>query len=322
MKTFLLIISLAIPFLSHSQILVESVEGDEIIQNPNGLANGHLLGSLNSNDQSLQFKTYFALPNNNGVMPLKYITAGIKAKPSDGVATLFSAGKFNASTNYNVGYTKIYLFTNREKESNLIDFVTVRYDFQVNKYTLFKNDTIFSKQVSNFNFNGSSLSFNYNLLVKGKHLITAILGYTRTNNYSTLQGVEVKDYTRVYDSTSTTFREYGKTITGRQGTYEEFDRFPVRFAYTNCPSENEEDKDKLKIGYTIYYSTNLGKIKLISNIGGILYLTKQSEKTGVRVPIIGLGIQSNDFFDVQNKGNSLSKRLTYSLTTTFNLANF
>lgn len=307
----------------HSQTLIETVEGDEIIQNPNGLTNSLLFGSLNSTEQSLQFKTFYSLPNKNGVTPLKFISAGVKGKPSDGIATLFSGGKFNPSTNFNLAYTKIYLFTNRDNDkSKLTDFVTIRYDYQVNKYTLFKTDTTFNKQISNFNFNGSSLSVNYNLLIKGKHLVTAILGFSKKNNYSDLETVEVKDYKMILDTVSNTYREYGKTVTGKQGKYEEFDRFPIRLAYTYCPSEDEKDKDKLKFGFTVYYSANLGKTKPISNFGGIFYLTKQSEKTGVRVPIIGLGIQSNDFFDVQNKATTLSKRVTYNLTTTFNLASF
>jgi hypothetical protein len=50
-----------------------------------------------------------------------------------------------------------------------------------------------------------------------------------------------------------------------------------------------------------------------------LFLTKQSEKTGIRTPVIGLGIQANDISDNLNIGNNLTKRVTFNLTTIFNL---
>lgn len=311
-----------LPSILVAQSLMETVGGDEIFVNPNGLINNFLLGSINPTEQSLQIKTFYALPNPSGITPNKYFVIGAKGKPSDGIATLFSGGKFNPSNNFNISYIKIFLFADRDNEkSKIIDFVTLKFDQTVNKYTLFRPDSVFNNQINNFNFNGSALTVNYNLLIKGRHLASAIFGYSRQNNYSDLEQTEIRDFKTIMDL-SGKIKEYGKTITGRLGEYKEYDRFPLRLSYTICPSEDEKDKDKLKSGFTLYYSANLGKTKPVTNLGFVLFLTKPSEKTGIRNSIINLGVQANDFFDVKNKETALKKRLVFTLATIFNLATF
>ncbi|RRA95542.1 hypothetical protein [Paenimyroides viscosum] len=316
----LIAITILFPALSFGQVFLETLEGDEITLNPIGINNGAILGSLNSSEQSLQFKSVFTLPNKNGVLPNQFVTLSVKGKPSDGIATLFSGGNFNPSTAINLAYSKIHLFSDKDKaDAKFIDFFTLKAGYNVNKQTLFKSDTLFKDQINDFTFEGLDLSFNYNALLSGKNLLTVSIGYAQKNNYSKLDKVEIKDFATITDSLSGTSRTYSETINGRMGNYKEYESFPFRIAYTSCPSEFKEDENKMKFGYTLYYSSEFGNNTPAHNLGALLFLTKQSEKTGIRTPVIGLGIQANDISDNLNKGNNLTKRVTFNLTTTFNL---
>lgn len=309
----------SIPFLSFGQVLLETLDGEEITLNPDGLKNSIIIGNLNSSEQSLQFKTLFALPDKEG-KPIRFFSLGLKGKPSDGIFTLFSGGNFNPSTNINLSFSKIHLFSKRDKEeSSFTDFFSIKGEYNVNKLTIFKSDTIFKNQINNFNFQGGGMSFNYNALVSGKNLFTFSLGYQQKNNYSKLETIEVQDFKTITDSVTGTTRQYGKVVNGKTGSYKEFESFPIRFGYTYCPSEIEEDKDKLKFGFSLYYASEFGKFIPSHNFGTLLFLTKQNEKSGIRTPIIGLGIQANDLTDNMNKGNTVTQRLTFNLTTTFNI---
>lgn len=319
-KYLLIMMLLSTPVLVFGQVLLETLDGDEITLNPLGINNSNIIGNLNSSEQSLQFKTLFALPNKNGVIPNSFFTIGLKGKPSDGIFTLFSGGNFNPSTNINLSFTKVHLFSNRDKtESGFTDFFSIKGEYSVNKLTLFKTDTIFKNQINNFNFQGGGLSFNYNALFSGKNLFSFSIGYLSKNNYSKLESVEIRDYNTIIDTVSGTNREYSKVVNGKTGNYKEYESFPMRFAYTYCPSELEEEKDKLKFGFSIYYSSEFGKFTPSHNFGTLLFLTKQNDKSGIRVPVIGLGIHANDLTDNMNKGNTLSKRISFNLTTTFNI---
>jgi len=309
------------PILTFSQVLLETVDGDEITLNPLGLSNSIIIGNLNSSEQSLQFRTLFALPNTKGVIPNSFFTLGLKGKPSDGIFTLFSGGNFNPSTNINLSYTKVYLFSNRNNaESNVTDYFTIKGEYNVNKFTLFKSDTLFKNQINHFNFGGGGLSFNYNALVSGKNLFAFSIGYLSKNNYSKLESIEIRDYKTITDTISGTSREYGNVVNGKMGNYKAYESFPIRFGYTYCPSELEDDQEKLKFGFSIYYTSEYGKFIPSHNLGTLLFLTKQTENTsGIRVPIIGIGIQAHDFTDNANNGNNLSKRVSFNLTTTFDI---
>ncbi|HEY5123857.1 MAG TPA: hypothetical protein VIK14_09000 [Ignavibacteria bacterium] len=322
MKFIIIILAIIIiPIVSFGQVLLETIDGEEISLNPNGLSNSILIGNLNSTEQSIQFRTMFALPHRNGVLPNSFITLGLKGKPSDGIFTLFSGGNFNTSTNINLSFTKIHLFSNEDNlESKFTDFYSIKADYNVNKQTIFKTDTLFNKQINNVNFEGNGLSFTYNALISGKYLLTFIVAYSHKDNYSKLETVEVKDFKTIVDSLSGTTRQYGKVVNGKMGNYQEFDRFPLRLGYTYCPSESKEDKDKLKFGFTLYYSSEFGKNIPVHNIGALLFLTMQND-SGIRTPIIGLGLQANDLNDNMNKNNALTKRVSINLTTTFNIAN-
>ena len=313
---FLGIIAL-FPSLFFCQILLETIDGNEITLNPNRLNNNVILGNLNTSEESIQFKSLFKFNNSEGVMPDKYLTIGIKGKPSDGIVTIFSNGNFNKSTNLNVSFTKLNFLL--PKDSKEIDFITLKLDYNINEYVLFNPDTLFTKQINKFNFESLGISFNYNLLISGKNLVNFSMGFLQKNNYSKLKPYEIVDSQNVTDPETGTIRYFEKKINGKIGNYNEFDSFPIRFGYTLCPSENENELEKLKFGYSIYYSSEFGKFKPIHNLGSILYLTKQSEKTGIRFPILGIGMQLEDLTDNLNKNNSITKRISFNLSTTFNI---
>ena len=52
----------------------------------------------------------------------------------------------------------------------------------------------------------------------------------------------------------------------------------------------------------------------------MVFLTKQNEKSGLRAPVIGFSVQANDITDNANKGNTLSKRVSFNLTSTFSIS--
>lgn len=321
MKKYLILILLfKLPLLTFSQVLLETLDGDEITLNPLGLNNSLVFGSINSSEQSLQFRTIIALPNRSGVMANRFFTIGLKGKPSDGIVTLFSGGNFNAGTNINLSFSKIHLFSNKDKQdAKFTDFFSIKAEYNVNKLTVFRTDTVFKFQVSNFNFEGGGMSFNYNALFSGKNLFNFSIGYSQKNNYSKLESIEVQDYKTIVDSVTGTTRQYGKVVNGKMGSYKEYESFPIRFGYTYCPSEIKKDEEKLKFGFSLYYSSEFGKFIPSHNLGTLLFLTKQNDKSGIRAPIIGLGIQANDFTGNLNKNNTVTQRLTFSLTTTFNI---
>jgi len=159
-------------------------------------------------------------------------------------------------------------------------------------------------------------------LIKGKHLLTSIIGYSDKSNYEDLDKIEIKDYYNSTNLVTNSNREVSTTTSARIGNYKEFNCFPIKLGYTMCPSEHEADASKLKFGFTLYYSTFFGEEKPNHNLGSILFFTKQNDKSGVRVPLFGIGLFAKDITNNQDSDSSLSKRISVNLTTTFNLFSF
>lgn len=304
---------------ANAQVLLETPDGEELLQNPIGISNSTLIGNFNISEQSAQFKTIFILPH-KGIFPNQYFTLGLKGKPTNGISTLFAGGKLNPGTNLNLSYTKVNLFSN--PMSKFIDYFSVRADYNLNKFTVFNPDNDFKSQFENINFQGGGVSLNYNNLVFGKNLFTLSAGYRFMNNYLSLDQVEVRDYKILHDNESDTYREYGKIVTGRRGQYKEYHSFPLRLGYTLTPSEYEEEQEDIKFGFTLYYMTDFGDFKPAHNIGAVLFLTKQNLDTGVRIPIVGLGIQVNDMSGNIDRNKKFSERVLFNLTTAFNITGF
>ncbi len=323
MKTLVSILfTLFLASIATGQVIIESTDGTEIATNIDAsspLSKTTFLGLVNTTEQSFQLKSIIAKRDdaNLGSQLESYFIINLKAKPSDGIATLFNNGNFNPSTTSSLTYGRSYVFS-KPTSTKFTDYFTLKAEYNVNKYTLFNPDTVFSKQISNSTFKGLGISFSYNVFVSGANLFNFSLGYAQKNNYSSLENIEILDYAIQIDSVSSTFRQSGKTVNGKTGTYSEYECFPFRAAYTYCPSEDAADKNKLKIGFSIYYASQFGKTKPIHNLGTVLFLTKANEKTGVRTPTIGLGVQANDINNTLNSSSFLTKRISFNLTTVFN----
>lgn len=305
-----------------AQIFFEDAEGDEIFITPDELTNNRILGKVNTSAQTLEFRSFISLPNPDGIIPQKYITVAVKGKPSDGIATLFNNGNFNTSTSASLGYIMVKPFSSKNIEANdkTTDYFVANLVFEKNRYTLFNPNIDLESQISSLNFAALRLEGNYNLLIGGQHLLSATAGYGRSNNYNDLKVVEIQDTQLVAGAANGATRTSTTTINARQGMYEEFDIFPARLAYTFCPSE--ADEDQLKLGFTAFASRNFGNVSSFTKLGSIIFLAKVDPDTGVRVPTIGLIIQSDDFFDEANSNNSLTKRVSVGLTTTFTISQY
>lgn len=307
-----------------SQSLLQTSDGVEIVNNNMNVAHDILLGNVNTSDESLQLKAILALKNKTRVLPSEYFTFTVKGKPSGGVSKLFSGGDFNVNSNYKLGFNQLGLFSDKSMNStsSFFDFYSVEYEFALKKHVLYKPVNPYDQQIDKFTFKGHSVTFNYNMLFKGKHLVTSIVGFSNTSNYDDLDDIEIKDFTLMNSPDFSGQREAGSKLNAKTGEYREYNTIPLRLAYTYLTSEEEENKDRFKIGFTVYYANNMGKEKPVSNLGGIVFLTKQDKVSGVRNPVLGIVVQGNDIFNVKDSGDSFGKRLSIGLTSTFNLLNF
>ena len=318
-RVVVLLSLLLLPVMGFSQVLLESTDGEELLQNTIGITNSSVIGNFNISEQSAQFKAIVVLPH-DGIIPNQYFTFGLKAKPTNGVSTLFSGGKLNPGTNLNMSYTKMNLFSNIM--SNFVDYVSVRADYNLNRFTVFNPDNSYADQFENFNFHGGGIAVNYNNLYAGKHLFTVSLGYHYLNNYLQLAKVDIRDYKTVHDGDSNASREYGKTVSGRMGKYRTYQAMPVHVGYTLTPSEYAEEQEDIKLGFTVYYRSELAVSKPLHNVGAVFFLTKQKSDTGVRIPYVGVGFQLNDLAGSHSHHKSITGRMAFNLTTAFNLTSF
>lgn len=303
-----------------SQNILKTVEGDEILFNSLGQKSNSTFMTVNTSEQSTELKSVIKLKNKEGALPKEFLSLGIKAKASDGIATVFKNGRINSGVNFNISFFKVNLFYN-EKHKN-IDFFSINAGYNSNKYTLFDKEKTFDDQVEKVNFSGYDFSFNYNVLIKGKHLMTLIMGYSDKSNYNDLDKIDIKDYYDVINPNDNSIREIGTTSTARIGNYKEFNSYPVKIGYTLCPSEHEAEATKLKFGFTVYYSSFFGDNIPRHDLGSILFFTKQNEKSGIRVPLFGIGLLATDISNNLDSESNFSKRVIMNLTTTFNLFNF
>lgn len=315
-KVFTLLLLVLSPFYLSSQALLETSDGEELLQNPMGITGSTLIGNFNISEQSAQFKSIFVLPH-SGIFPNQYLTLGLKAKATNGVSTLFSGGKLNPGTNLNLSYTKMNLFSN--PVSSFVDYFSFRADYIFNKFTVFNPENEFDEQFEDIRFRGGGVAFNYNNLVGGKNLFTLSLGYHYRNNYLTLDPTDIRDYKTVHNEASGISREYGKTVSGRSGIYKEYHAVPILIGYTLTPPEYEEEKDDIRFGFTLFYRTELTNHKPSHDIGGVVFLTRQNAESGVRVPVIGLGIQVADITGSIHSDKRFTERVSLNLTTSFNI---
>ncbi len=304
----------------HSQSLLQTTDGVEIVSNNMNVTQDILLGNVNTSDESLQMKAVLALKNATGVLPSRYLTFAVKGKPSNGISKLFSGGDFSVNSNYKIGFNKLGVFSG--KTGRFFDYYSIEYEFDLKKNVLYRPENAYTGQVDKFTFKGHSVTLNYNMLFNGKHLLTSIIGFSNKNNYADLDDIEIKDFFLINDPNSTAQREVGRSVNAKSGDYREYNALPLRLAYTYLTSEEYENRDKLKIGFTVYYANTISREKPVSNLGGIIFLTKQDKVSGIRNPVLGIVVQGNDLFNVKASQDNFGNRLTIGLTSTFNLLNF
>lgn len=308
MKAVILIcLLIGSPLLLRGQVLLETQQGDIVTFAPNAVTSS-LFGVLNANDQSLSVRFLYGLPNPVGVLPKKYFSFGLKAKPTNGIASLISDGKLSAGANISAAFTKIDLFTCGGK---YLDFVTINTSYEAFKYDLFKADTLFKSQIYSKRFKGFNLGLSYNLLVKGAHLFVVSMGYSRKNNISSLKLIDITDQTASYDSSGVN-RTLSNKLSARKGTYKEFDRYPIRVSYTYVPPDGGVG---VKPGWSLYLKRDSSEDKRIMDLGVLLFFT--TSKIGSRMPVVGINLQADDFSDVQRRNNGLLNRLSLGLTSVF-----
>lgn len=83
-------------------------------------------------------------------------------------------------------------------------------------------------------------------------------------------------------------------------------------------SDDQAAIKKLRIGYTAYFKNIASDRRPKQDLGIIFFLTKQVT-SGVRTPVLGLNIQAEDPFGINNQDSSLQDRVSIGLTSIFSL---
>ncbi len=330
---------LAIPFAIMSsqlkaQILLEDKNGDQIANNAPIYANtgsgvpgiNLSLIKLNTGDQSLGFN-YITTTKNFNPSNYRINEFGIKARPTEGYAAVFSNGQFSPGIRASYSYTKVPLL---KTSSNYTDWGGFSVNYDIDRYALFRRDTVFANQFSTKTFRGINLGLNYNALINSIWILNFKVGYSRRNNYDDLNSIDAEDYNIINDPASRLVRQIIRKRTAKEGIFKEFDAYPFILAFTKATSSDDpSDPDpvvkanskKLKIGYTVYFKNLASEQLPKSDMGLIFFLTQQDNKQnkGVRTPVFGLNIQASDPFDVEKQKNSLLDKITVGFTSIFSL---
>lgn len=324
----LLLLSLFFFNFSYTQQLLETREGDPLyspILSSSGLSisRSTAIFKVNVVEQSLGGEFYKRLAHTitNPRTSNKYwiINAGIKAKPTEGYASVFKNGQFSPGVNFSIATTYFKVF-----DANNSKTLTQRYDdftdwggfylnFNVNKYQLYKSDTTFTNQLYSKTFNGGEIGLNYNMLFRSQYLLSAKIGYARKSNFSDLDETQIEDIKSEYDTISKTTRNIKTTKTARLGSkYAEFDALNLKIAFTRLTQGGAGSS--LSIGYSGYIDIKGSSIaRPTANIGVILFLSKL--KDYISTPLIGFDFQFVDITDSKKAGNSLFRRFSLGITS-------
>lgn len=308
MKKFLLFVFLITPIFSFCQVLIETLEGEEIVINSGKFPEKfRIITNINSSAEAIQAKAYFRLDSTE-IISKKTLLFGYKIKPSEGIAKLIADGNVSSSMTFNVAYSH-YLGSSC--------FFNLLGAYNIEKSILFDPERDYGKQIDEFNYKGVSLVASYNYLYKGSYLITGSFGYARKNNYSDLTKIEVSEYSFLQnpnDSTLTT--GYGKVTDARIGDYKKYDSYPLKISLTYLPIEDRAKANDILPGGCLYYSCSFSNMTPNHKIGAVIFITKQDSKTGVRAPVLGIGTQLNDLTDNLDTGKTIGKRISVNLSAT------
>ena len=323
-KIFLCTLQLVIcSLMGFSQVLLEDKQGDQIANNSpiftrlTGTNINTSLIKLNTGDQSIGFN-YIVSSKIYDPSNYRIFEYGVKAKSADGAAAIFSNGQFSPGVKFTYSITQVTLLSDG---SQYLDWGGINIGYAIDKYTLYKKDTIFANQTYSKNFKGLTITFNYNALIKSRWIVNARIGYSRRNNYDELNPVNIQDITSITDPATSVLRQITKNKTAREGIYAENDSWPMVIALTKATATDpagSNDASKLRLGFTAYLKNIISTGKPKTNVGLLFFLTKQ-DKAGIRAPVFGIDIQATDPFDVNHVNNGLQNRLALGLTTVFTL---
>lgn len=325
MKSFLTILIFIISAaVSHAQILLEDKTGEVIIRNQFRKDDNTSLIKVNTGDESIGFN-YIKSSKLNDQNNYSIHEFGIKAKPTEGYASVISTGQFSPGIKINYALTKLRIFS-QNTLSNYIDWGGFEVNYSINKYALYNSSADFQNQIyfktvkplaiqAFYNYLFTAGKFNSRLLLTGK------IGYKKSNNYDQLQNIKIQDIKSITGSDGTV-RQVVNDRTGRQGNFLEYEGYPITFAFTFLTRSDSDANlaKKLRIGFNGYWKTLATSAnKPQTNIGTIIFLTKQDEKTGIRVPNFGINIDASDPFDVNGTGGDLTDRISVAFTSVFSL---
>ncbi|MBB1287377.1 hypothetical protein HRH25_23575 [Flavisolibacter sp. BT320] len=245
-RLFTTFILAAISFELHAQVLLEDKTGDVIVRDQFRADDNLALFKLNTGDQSLGFTyikstRYFkAGEAKNGYRINEF---GIKAKPTEGYAAVFTNGQFSPGVKISYALTKVRIFSQDDKEADppkkagFFDWGGFEINYDINKYSLYNNSAAFGEQFYSKTFKPLSAFLHYNYFVtrgglNSKFLISLKAGYARRSSYDALATANIQDVKSLFDSTSSTTRQTINNRSVRTGTYEEFDAYPITLSLT------------------------------------------------------------------------------------------
>jgi hypothetical protein len=326
MKKIFIVISLTLlAGKSYEQILLEDKKGDQIANNSPiytnkaGLSGINVaLIKLNTGDQSLGFN-YITTTKSINPSNYKIHEFGVKAKSTEGFASVFNNWQFSPGLRFDYSLTKVHIF---KDVTDYIDWGGITLSYDINKYSLYKKDTTFSNQFYSQNFKGLNIAFNYNALVKNSWIVNVKAGYSRSNNYDDLVAIDVQDISSITDPATSTVRQVIRKRSAKEGNFSEFDAYPITIALIKATPTDVSGAPyatKLRFGYTIYLKNIASNIDIPNTtVGAVFFLTEQA-KNGVRSPVFGLNIQAADPFDIHHLNTGLSNRIGVGFTTIFSL---
>lgn len=321
-----LVILIFISLSSYGQVLLEDKDGDVILRNQFKKDDNTSLIKLNTGDESLGFN-YIISTKSKDENNYKINEFGIKVKPTEGYATVFDNNQFSPGVRFSYAITKVRVFS-KSIVNPFIDWAGIELNYDFNKYSLFNRSNAFKDQFYSKNFKALTAYISYNYLVtsggssiNSKLLFSLKAGYAKRNNYQALNSVTIDDVNSIIDPVTSTERQITETRVSKEGSFEEFDVYPLIFAVTKLTatdSSQSPDAKKFKIGYTAYFK-NLASAALPKQDAGIIFFLTKQDKSGIRNPVFGLNLQAGDPFNIQHTNTGFQSRITVGFTTIFSL---
>lgn len=310
---------------SFGQVLLEDKGGGRIADNLPGSINGANyyapLIKLNTGEQSLGFD-FIASAQNHDPNSYKIHSFGIKAKPTEGYASVFSNGQFSPGIRASYSLVKVRLLAQDPNKKSYLDWGGFIVNYDINKYSLYDPKNTFDKQLYSETVKGISFLLNYNALINNRGILSIRVGYAWKDNYESLTSATINDITTIVDPVANTQRQVVRSKSAKMGSFNSFDAYPIIISYTRAtPTDAPGSSDalRLRLGYTVYIKNISAKGYLPKTNPGVLFFLTKQDKNGVRAPLLGLNIQIEDPFDTREQGNGLQSRLTLGFTTVFTI---